>query len=329
MSKQTINILVNGILYSGSSALKDLIREYDNIGYFPNEFDDFRAPGLIADQLKDDSLEYPNEINKITKFKRLRAKIVYKLFPINPLSEKFYNRTFNHIVFFRNRLNNNKRIHYLKTLSGKLDKNFSLDKKIDLTKNYIQQIGSIYAKHKDYLLFDNPILTTTDVSVWSKVFKPFKLIFIVRDPRDQLADIIKQGLLYVPYGSPYMNLAGANIEAIYGRNRFGAIKFFSDAIKARMEGIERLERILHKEDILVMDFEGLIEEYDKYKSVLEKFLNVDSSGHINKNRYLIPEDSKNNIGIFENILHENEIKELDDLQKWYIKRLKNIKNEIL
>ena len=45
------NILIYGILSSGSSALVDLLLEYNNVNVIPGEFDDFRASGLVADQL--------------------------------------------------------------------------------------------------------------------------------------------------------------------------------------------------------------------------------------------------------------------------------------
>ena len=80
--KKQINILVVGLLSTGSSALIDLLKEYENINVIPNEFDDFRAPGLVADQLKDvNGSEFQNKIKSIIHFKR-KIRLIYNIFPI-------------------------------------------------------------------------------------------------------------------------------------------------------------------------------------------------------------------------------------------------------
>lgn len=47
MNKERCNILIKGSNSSGSSAVYDLLREYENINTMPYEFDDYRAPGFI------------------------------------------------------------------------------------------------------------------------------------------------------------------------------------------------------------------------------------------------------------------------------------------
>ena len=54
MTNIRTNILIVGTSRSGSHALVDLFSEYDNIRIHPYEFDEFRAPGMVADQLDEE-----------------------------------------------------------------------------------------------------------------------------------------------------------------------------------------------------------------------------------------------------------------------------------
>ncbi|HET6556676.1 MAG TPA: hypothetical protein VFG54_05140, partial [Prolixibacteraceae bacterium] len=76
------NILICGILSSGSSALIDLLSEYRNMNIIPREFDDFRATGLVADQLRyQQSIDFPNMIDAVIQSKSKKS-LVYNIFPI-------------------------------------------------------------------------------------------------------------------------------------------------------------------------------------------------------------------------------------------------------
>lgn len=82
MEHAKYNILVTGLLVTGSSALIGMLKEYDNINIIPGEFDDFRAPGLVADQLRFyKNNEFCSEIERLTAF-RLKAKLLYNALPI-------------------------------------------------------------------------------------------------------------------------------------------------------------------------------------------------------------------------------------------------------
>src|SRR5665647_2358979 len=83
MSEQRrCNILIKGTLSSGSSAVYDMLQEYENINIVPNEFDDFKSPGLVSDQLtQSSSIDYPNKIYEITRIKSLWWRIIYFFVP--------------------------------------------------------------------------------------------------------------------------------------------------------------------------------------------------------------------------------------------------------
>jgi hypothetical protein len=81
MGNEKCNILVFGILSSGSSALIDLLSEYNNINVIPGEFDDFRASGLVADQLcYQNRVDFPNMIDTLLE-NTSKRRLIYNIFP--------------------------------------------------------------------------------------------------------------------------------------------------------------------------------------------------------------------------------------------------------
>lgn len=268
MSMGRCNILIKGTLSSGSSAVKDLLREYENINTIPGEFDDFRSPGLVADQLSyNSSIDYPNKIDEITRLKSLKWRIIYKSVPKNIWRKNWNNKMlkyfknklirlhqlylikyfkhklerlhqiyiikyfkrklarFNQIylVTFKHKLIRLHQIYFLKELNKSLKSTISFEEKIQFSNIWIQHIGDINSFNKDFVLFDQPLLPCSDINIWTKVFKPFKLICVYRDPKDQLAEMIKRGVLFSPFSSPVMTYTGVNVMSIYGKDRKGMI----------------------------------------------------------------------------------------------------------
>lgn len=323
------NILIYGTLSSGSSAVHNLLKEYDNIGYLANEFDDYRSPGLVADQLSySSSVNFPNEIDKITLLnnsikKVLFKSLIWKLF-LCGISNKYLDINIKLLSYIRNGLIGYSQILLLKNLNKNLKSSISFEKKIDFSNKWINDIGNIFSNHIEYMMFDQPINLTSEVSIWTKVFNPFKLIIIYRDPRDQLADIEKRGLLFMPFGSAATNLAGVNLDYIYGRDRKGATRFQIDAIRVRLKKIEYLEKILGKDNLLLIDFEGLVNNYKVYKTRIEDFVGGIKDNHRYKTKFFNPLAARANIGIYKKYLDEEDLKELVDLQDWYLDKIKLI-----
>mgnify|MGYP007057110474 CR=1 FL=1 len=54
----TQSLLICGFLWSGSSAVVDLLRSSSEVGLLPGEFDEFRRPGMVADHLEGMISEY-------------------------------------------------------------------------------------------------------------------------------------------------------------------------------------------------------------------------------------------------------------------------------
>lgn len=318
------NILIVGLLSSGSSALVDFFREYDNINIIPNEFNDFRAPGMVADLLDPSSnVGIKTDIAENTRF-RNKVRLIYNVFPvfkfkivkIKGLKERFK------LALIR--------IKQLILLS-KLNRNLSLctstEDKIRVANQWIEEIGDINGKNKTFVLFDQPLLTVLDTQIWKEVFRPLKLIIVFRDPRDQLAEIVRNGNLFAPYNAPNLTLSGVILETLYGRSRNAAFQFHVEAIIKRFEWIDSLLNDLEPDSLLLIDFEGLVNNYNKYKVVIENFVGGIKSHHKDQKLYFNPEKAAKNIGIYGEVLNDKEIESLAELKNWYKNRIKT--NQIL
>ena len=326
MHKERYNILVVGSYSSGSSAVLDLLREYDNINVFTWEFDDFRAPGLVADQLSlASSRDYPNRIEKITKINKLPLRLIYKITP-RICWEREWNFPVLKYLKSKGRIMRLNQIHFLKELNKNLKSENSFEERIKHANIWIRRINNINSSKKDMVVYNQPLDPLSDPEIWTKVFDPFKLIYVFREPKDQLADLVKRGVLFSPFRTPVMTPPGVNIMSIYGRNRDGMMKFLIDALRKRITAYDSYESFLEPDKLLMVDFEGLVKQYDLYKTVIENFLGISKVNHKLKYKYFNPELSKNNIDIHSNYLNEDSINQLSDLEMWYNEKI--IKNDI-
>jgi hypothetical protein len=317
------NILIIGTLASGSSALVDMLKEYENINVLPLEFNIYRRPGFVSDQLSPNTcIDYPNIIDESIKFTSKKWKLLYK----SSIWKLFFKSYFDNIRDknwgilgkYKNSLISLRQIFLLKELSKNLKSEKSFEEKIQLSNEWINQIGDIYSWKYDFTLYNQALFPWCDINIWPMVFKPFKLICVLRDPKDQLAEMVRRDIVFSPFRNSQINYAQFNIVSIYGNDRKGRMKFVTDALKKRVEVIDQWMKALGPDKMLVINFEGLISNYDVYKSQIEIFLGLSKDRHKYKNKYFNPDVAlKNSIGIFKDYLSEEEIEDLSDLQTWY------------
>jgi len=325
MRKELSNILICGLVSTGSSALVDLLREYNNMNHIPGEFDDFRAPGLVADQLSHpQSVEFINEIEKLTNLDlRSRIKWIYNVLPIFTIFKWEIKKIRGIRGRFRLLLTRNRQLNLLKKLNIKLYSDISFKDKIRYANQWIADVGGINLNNNEFVVYNQPIHLVIDTCIWKEVFHPWKLICVYRDPKDQLAEIIKNGYFYAPYGAPYVNHGGAVLETIYGRSRKGAMNFHIDALRKRFEWIDFMKKEFDSDQFLLIDFEGLVNNYDEYKSIIENFIGGIKPHHKNVKSYFDPINAKKSIGIYKEYLNGNEIESLKELENWYKNMIKS------
>lgn len=315
MEKAKCNILVWGLVSTGSSALIDVLREYDNIHIIPGEFDDFRAPGRIADQLVFPQSEKFNRISDV-KVNKSKYPVIFGL--LKRIVKGEINSVSKYVDYITPVQIRAKQLVLLKQLNEKLISTVSYKEKIDLVCTWIKELGQFKNKQKEYVLFNQPLTPSIETKVWKPVFSPFKFICVYRDPKDQLAEIIRKGVLYAPYGAPYMNHGGLALECIYGRSRKSAIRLHIEALKKRMEWIDSLKTELNRDEFLLIDFEGLINDYENYRKIVEKFvggLNPDPDKYM---KYFNPVNARKNMDIYKSYLEEKDLTELKPLEEWYV-----------
>lgn len=316
MKEKKMNILVCGLWWSGSGAVVDLLREYKKIGYvsiYP-EFNDFRRGGMLADLILNQSEEFNTHIlnkyiNKIKLSFQLKKYSKY-------LFKKLFNRKYKmNYIFIRlkNIIPNNKHAYLLQNLVQNININLPKQRKIELINNYINELGSIYAKKNEYVLFDQPIYISKHSDLWPQIFAPFKLIIVFRDPRDQFADIIRNNHLF------YYNFEQPSLKISHEKKRADGIQFHINTLMENYKSINYLIEKLGRNKILLINFEKLITDYELTIKDIENFIGIDSTFHVNKLGHFKPEVSKKNIKIYPKYLDENELQMLDSLMEVYNK----------
>lgn len=329
MIKERTNLLVMGTLASGSGALIDMLGEYENINVLRYEFNDFRRPGFVNDQLSyETSISYPNVIDENIRFTNSRWKMIYnssiwKLIPENTLDAIWERNIKNKkLNAYKNSLTELFQIAFLQELNRDLKSGISFDEKINLANKWIRKAGSIFPSHYDYTLFNQPLHPWSDPAIWTRVFNPFKLIIVVRDPKDQLAEMVKRNITFAPFRNPELSYEQFNITSIYGNDHKGRLKFMKDALLKRGEMLDAWLNKIEPDRILFVDFEGLANNYDVYEKRLERYLGNIEGKHIQRKKRYNPEVAqRNSIGIYKKYLKTEDLEDLSSLEKWYINKL--------
>lgn len=158
---------------------------------------------------------------------------------------------------------------------------------------YLERLFSIDDNNNSFAIIDQGLAAQNPENI-NHFFRNARMIIVDRDPRD----------VYVE--TRYAGLIGKKINQTRDAQYF--IKWFK---KYR-------ERTSNEDaNILRINFEDLILRNDETVELIESFLGIDPSNHIEKGKYLKPEVSKTNIGKWNNQLNHDEIKKLDCLKDYY------------
>lgn len=289
-----MNVLVSGLLWSGSSAVLDMLDEYKSVSILTGEFDDFRRPGMIADHLSGRiSNIYPSQIEKYLKRK-----------------EKFN---------IDNRYNSNidgkelRRLRATKKFIIDVNNKTENESIIELGRNWFNVIKEAYIEGKEFLAIDQPILLGQHFDIWPEVLSPFKLIVVYREPKDQIAQIIKQNHLFLHMRSPDAD--------IYGGDRIGAIKYQVETLKARLNWLDKIQKHHGEDKVITISFEMFINHHEKIRKALENWLGLQEKDKEFKKLKL--NESVKNIGIYPEYLTKKEVLLLDEIYESYLEREKN------
>lgn len=304
-------ILICGTYFSGSSALTDLLSEYKSSARVPGEFDEFRRAGMIGDLIVNKTnIGYDSKLDQAIKNNLSSMYAHSNPEPINYLKYLFINTPLRYVS--EKFIKKYKRICLLKAVNKEIRRCNNIDKKLEIASEWINDIAEVYAKKENFIIFDQPIFFNQHFKVWTEIFSPFKLIIICRDPRDQISDIILKNKLFFDIETPTRGLL-----EIYGADRYGAIRYEIDTSFARLNNAIKIQNYLGDSHVKIIKFEDLILNFKSIKNEVEEFIGIKSEAHIDKNKYFNPDISKKNIGIYKNILNNNELGSFEEILSLY------------
>ena len=335
---QTKAILISGYAWSGSSAVVDLLKEFKNYSHFEPEFRLITDPGGLIDleHALITSKSYTTINYALKRFKYL-TKIyarkfhwgnikIYKPFQkIGFNYNKYMDFNFEHLSnsyinnlidlkyygwlitsyydlnylsffllqvrFFIMKLLNRKRLKPEKIYFSNIDKDSFIAKTREYTDKIIKSIG-IFNKSQ-HIVFDQAVQPSNAI-LGMQYFSNPKTIIIDRDPRDIYVQ--SHNLKY------YTSIPLDNVDHF--------IKWYK---------LTRLvsKRNLKSKDVLKIQFEDLILNYDETIQIICDFLGEEKSIHLHRKKYLIPENSKKNIGLWKNFKKKKIIERIQDELREY------------
>ena len=122
---------------------------------------------------------------------------------------------------------------------------------------------------------------------WPKVFSGAKLILVSRNPLDQMGSVLIDGkhLLEAPNWS---------VRFLYGRDAYTnrSLEFFMETTLQRYKYISETYDRLGDQNMLVVQFENLVNSYQKTKGEIETFLGLDPADHASPLSNFRPDESR-------------------------------------
>ncbi len=324
---------VAGYGWSGSSALVDLMKEYTSTIVFEDEFrlirdpygledlrfhlidewHDVQADHAICDFIK--AMEAYNRRNVFLFGKVLRFGGGYR----DKVGENFLNevhRFLDKIVTFRYRGDwygkyyhmslseylllklrgrfNNKKYKYM-YFSNIDAETFDKEARSFIDRLFQKQ----FDRNPNGMVILDQAIAPWCLSPMEHYFRGSKLIVVDRDPRDIYAGLLRRKVLI-------------GQELADNHNPYVYVDFFN---KLR----ENIKDLKKDPQVLCIQFEDLILNYDRTVDLVQNFLGLSDKDHKDVHKYFDPNISKKNINIYKNYLNEKEIKVLEkELQEYLV-----------
>ena len=319
-------LLVLGYGWSGSSAVVDLLKEYQGTKDVPIEFRLIKDPkGLMDlrynivdrwDPLNIDiairdflwhtkylnqnisrfhfhyGLEYGSVLG--SKFEEETNNFINKITKLTYSSYWFYFNYEPGLKYFTKKLLRKLRI-------SKLEKemyycNIDGEQFDTYCKDYINSIFSDYCG--DNLLILDQSIPAQYLSEASHYFDDYKMILVDRDPRDIYCDLIKCN-----------GLIGQELK------KTDNVGLFVDWFL----GFRKKNKTFKSDKLLRVSFEELVNNYDETVKTIETFVGFNDSLHVDKKHFFDPEKSKQNVGLWKDYANQDAMSEIAKCLPHYIK----------
>lgn len=319
--------LIEGLGFTGSGAVLDLLREVDDFFVLPTEFRLVSDPDGILNlesALVDNWTVFQGDM-AIKRFyclcQNLSSKYrnPYSVLDHNsifgkeflPTTEKYLHRLTN--ISFRGlwygidttiqrKLNRVNFLNRSKLLTKQMfiAKDLTVNEFISYTNAYLLELIELCKKkyNKERFAVDGDYSALNPEKIL-RYFPNSKMLLVIRDPRDVYATVRTGSFLFAP--KDFEQSLDWQL-AIYKR--------WKEATKDLSDDVFR-----------VIKFEDLIINYDDTVEKIFDYYNIDSYLHKNKNQYLFPEQSKKNVGLWKKYLTKTEA----DIIKEKFKKLYDFK----
>lgn len=300
----TSRILVSGTYFSGSSAVTDFLSEFDGVLRIPGEFDDFRRIGLVGDSLIYPPVPYPLRFNEYISRNRSHSFVSNVFGGAGGAGGRrgSIHRTvdllLDALLTLRGLKKNNRRgLDALEEYAKKITSVGSFQEKLILAKEWLSEVERLNCDGEkfQYTLFDQPIFHGQHQNIWPRVFDPYKLIIVIRNPLDQLAQLIGNRNYFLDHSTCLTH----GIHEIYGADSTGMINYQLAALGGRYRSILKSIEIIPANKILIIPFEELVNQYSRYTEKLLRFVTEKKMDleHSRPMEFFDPKISCKNIGI--------------------------------
>lgn len=340
-----MKIAVTGFYGTGSSAVIDLLREYEGVECAVNERYEHYV-FLLKDCLFDLGSELFSESSNYMIVDKAINNFIDEMKRQNKYDFGWYgsykqitgDRFINIVNKFVDSISYEKR--YKKNFTQSKGVRFSLIKCFlqigaAITKGYkIKKLGRVYTyknrsrrylkvtqeefyecskvfineycdlfKSQNVMIYDHLILPEQVGVVENYFDDDFRLIVVDRDPRDVYisSKYIWSQVKWGAQQSPF-------VDSVYG---------FENYWKNSHNAIISKEKL--NKNILVINFEDLIYNYEETKTKIENFCKLDKKGHIKKMKFFNPQESINNTQVFTaEVTFEEEVSKFgEEIKKFY------------
>ncbi len=322
---------------SGSSAAQDLLKEYGNIGKFSyeepgwstGEMNHFRLPGMIGDQLSEhtDKKGPDNLTTSLIDIKRPVMPLALKIRMLIPDSiYSLYKQnefTRGHARGKINMFRQQQAYHdALQKVSRAFRKTNDNGERFEIAENWLYEVNEIFGKDKDFVLH-KPIIHEKHLDIWPKLFQPFKVLVIFREPYDQMSTWYNHSMKVI------FNDMDWKYKMLFGLDTGNRRLFHSliDTTLMRMKYMDQIESTVGSDRVLKLDFEGLVKNYDVYKTIIENFIGLSPTDHVRKGEYFKPEESVSTINKYNHILDSSDYAKLAPLKEWYEQNMSVMKEK--
>lgn len=310
-------ILVSGYGWTGSSALVDMLKEYDGAIEADVEFRLIKDPKGIADLYntivnKWDALNvdiairdfnwFVHHLNAPKKRLSLYAGLGYQdyfgdnfLLASNEFIKSIMEFHYSSFWWYLDFISTPRKVFERKLLkllnhekeSKMYFSSISSEEFISYAQRYIESLFSpIAGKNTNHIIMDQAV--SAQNCLQEKKFVPnSKVIIVDRDPRDIYADLMKDG-----------NLIGKELGKSHDTYKY---------IKWHRALRKTLPEIRESQDVLIINFEDLVLKYDETECQIESFLGLEHSKHSRRKQIFNPNVSSKNIGMWNSKLTTDEI----------------------